>query len=144
MGQDMDPTNPYDPPDRQVLEEQLYHDQQLQAADHQALDAIHHVQDAATAAGMDHAKDDQRAADYALNEQTDSARVTRDGQNIDNWDRSHPGWENHLDQYQPSADAASPADTSGDVDSSGYADPGYADATDPYAAEDQGSTDVAS
>lgn len=111
MGDDIDPTNPYDPPERQTLEEQLYHDQQLQGADHQGVQAERHIIDAATAAGVSHTHDDERLQALEKNEQLDAAHVVRDQQNIDSWDQAHPGWQEHLDQYQPSTPADPSTDT---------------------------------
>ena len=133
MGDDIDPTNPYDPPERQTLEEQLYHDQQLQSADHQGVLAERHIIDAATAAGAKHEGDDTRLHDLEHNEQLDAAHIVKDQQNIDDWDQAHPGWQNHLDDYQPSNTQPADSDT-GDLYASADAqtDGGY----DPYASAD--------
>lgn len=135
MGDDMDPTNPYDPPERQALEEHLYRDQQLQDADHQGVQAERHIIDAATAAGEQHTHDDERLQAIEQNEQRDAAHVVRDQQDIDSWDQAHPGWQDHLDQYQPAA----PADPSTDTQDAGNL---YASADTQYPEDLSSSADM--
>jgi hypothetical protein len=38
----------------------------------------------------------------------------KDQQNIDDWDQAHPGWQNHLDDYQPATPDSSGAEYSPD------------------------------
>lgn len=130
MGYDqpeIDTVNPYDPPERQALEQKLDQDTHLLHHTHTMEQQEQQLSDEAAAAGYGHSHSDARVADLEHTEQQMGQNVVVDQQNIDHWDHAHPGWQDHLDQYQP-------ADTS-----SAAADTGDTSASDPYASADDGS-----
>ena len=127
MGHDIDTVNPYDPPERQALEQKLQDDTHLLHETHDMEQRERQLADDAGAAGYGHDHTDARIQDLEHSEQTMGGIVVKDQQNIDHWDHDHPGWQNHLDDYQPAdAPAGAPGDyPSPDADTSyAYADGG--------------------
>jgi hypothetical protein len=99
--------NPYDPPERQALEQQLEDDTQIEHQLHSTIQQEQHLADAAQHGGRSHQATDARLHELEDKEQVMAGKIVEDQQAIDHWDHSHPGWDQ--------ADAA-PADETGSAD----------------------------
>ena len=103
---EIDTVNPYDPPERQTLEQKLQDDTRLEHETHHTIQQERHLADVAQQAGYPHSHTDIRIHDLEHAEQVMAGHVVEDQQAIDHWDHAPPGWD------QPSATAAD--DTSSD------------------------------
>jgi hypothetical protein len=116
MGSDLeiDTVNPYDPPERQALEQHLQDDTHLLHETHQVIQQEQHLADDAQAAGYGHTQSDARIQQLEATEHIMGGKVVDDQQAIDHWDHANPGWD------QPAASAGDGSDPAGDT--SGYGD----------------------
>jgi len=98
---EIDRVNPYDAPEKQVLEQKLQTDTHLEHQTHDTIQNEQHLADSAQSAGYGHTRTDERIHQLEDTEQKMGANVVQDQQNIDHWDHEHPDGG-----YPPSADAA--------------------------------------
>ncbi len=86
----IDTVNPYDPPEKQVLEQKLEDDTHLEQQTHTTLQQEQHLADSAQAAGYPHPQTDARIHDLEYSEQVMAGHIVQDHQAIDHWDHDHP------------------------------------------------------
>lgn len=129
---EIDTVNPYDPPERQTLEQKLQNDTHLQHQTHDTIQQEQRLADSAQASGYGHHQADERIHSLQSTEQQLGGVVVQDHQNIDQWDHDHQGWD------QPgSADSDGASDSSAADPSSSY-DSSSSDASDSSSSSDAG------
>ena len=122
----IDTVNPYDPPEKQALEQQLENDTRLEQETHRTIEQERHLADSAQQAGYPHTHTDARLQDLEHSEQVMAGNVVRDQQAIEHWDHDHPdGGQAGATSAADSTAAGSYADSSYDASSDGDASAGY-------------------
>lgn len=112
---DIETVNPYDPPERQALEQKLENDTHIEHQIHNTVQQEQRLADTLQQGGDEHPNTDDRIQKLEAGEQRWAATVVQDQQAIDHWDHDHPGWDQ--------ASAAAPGDAA-------YGDAGQVDGGD--------------
>ena len=103
MAREVDEANPYDPPERQALEQRLQDDTHLQHSVHDMIPQEQNLAEEAHSAGYATQTTDARIQQLEVAEQALGHNVIVDQQDLRHWDHDHQGWENHLHDYSQAA-----------------------------------------